>query len=55
MKESKLSQNRELDTKKGSHSEPILSIFPPKKRGAPAHQQQNGWVHLILMPGCLNI
>ena len=29
-------------------------IFPPKKRGAPAYQQQNGRADLILMSGCLN-
>ena len=54
VKESKLNQNRELDTRKRLTWWTYLMAFPPKKRGAPAHQQQNGWVHLILMPGCLN-
>lgn len=55
MKEHKSSQNREIDTKKGSQGEPNFKSIPTLvKRGAPAHQQQTGWVYLILMPGCVN-
>ena len=39
MKVSKLSPNREMNMKKGLHSEPFLQAFLSNKRGTFAHQQ----------------
>lgn len=54
VKGSKSSQNRGVDTSKKPHLVNYIMAFPSKKRGTLAHQQQDGWVYLILMPRWLN-
>ena len=54
LKESKISQNREID-KKQAHIVKILEYSHLSKARRTCTSLPNGWVHLILMPGCLNI